>query len=34
MTSGAEASAAMDPTEPPGRRVYVDARELKLERDL
>jgi hypothetical protein len=31
---GAEAFAAMDPSETPGNRVSVDAGELKIERSL
>jgi hypothetical protein len=32
LRAGAEAFAAMDPSETPGTRVSVDAGELKLER--
>jgi hypothetical protein len=34
LQSGAEAFAAMDPSETPGTRVSVDAGELKVERSL
>jgi hypothetical protein len=34
LRAGAEAFAAMDPSETPGRRVSVDTGELKVEREL
>ena len=34
LRAGAEAFAAMDPSETPGRRVSVDTGELKVERKL
>jgi hypothetical protein len=34
LRTGAEAFAAMDPSETPGRRVSVDTGELKVEREL
>ena len=34
LQGGAEAFAAMDPSETPGRRVSVDTGELKVERDV
>jgi hypothetical protein len=34
MREGAEAFAAMDPSETPGERVSVDTAELKVEREL
>ena len=34
LRTGAEAFAAMDPSETPGRRVSVDTGELRVEREL
>jgi hypothetical protein len=34
LRAGADAFAAMDPSETPGSRVSVDTGELKLEREL
>jgi len=34
LRAGAQAFAAMDPSETPGRRLSVDAGELKIEREV